>query len=392
MQDVFPSGSTVLWRVLRRAACSSVRRLAMTTAMTAGALALSFSAASAFGATAPDASFNDPLTTAASPSSLATHSLMVGVAKAGPNLVAVGRRGLILMSSNAGKSWTQVASPVAADLTAIRFSDANHGWIVGHDAVVLKSTDGGLSWRRALDGRAILNIILKTYTARSAAGDAVATSVMNDAKASAAQSATPGVYPYPLLDVWFANNSEGFVVGAFGLILHTTDSGVTWTPWIERTENDHMNHIYAVNGVAGQVYIAGEQGFLRRLNSAGDGFVKMSSPYKGSYFGLYIQKDLLVAYGLRGNAYVSVDEGAQWNQVNTGLSDNIVAAFPGSGQDLLFVSQAGDMLSTDRVGGSAKAFKVKRASEVYGAVPSGGAIVTMGLAGINIVSLPATAP
>lgn len=385
MQYVIATVSTATWRAVRRATCRAVRRVVMA----AGAVALSLSAGSVLAVAAPNASFHDPLTTAAIPSSLTSHGLMVGVTQAGSRLVAVGRRGLIMISTDDGKSWTQIGSPVTEDLTAVRFSDANHGWIVGHDAVVLKTVDGGMSWERALDGRAILDLILKTYAVRSQAGDTVAAGVIRDAKLSASQSATPGVFPFPLLDVWFANDNDGFVVGAFGLILHTTDSGVTWTPWIDRTQNDQMNHIYAVDGVAGQVYIAGEQGFLRRLNPAGDGFVKIPNPYNGSYFGLVVEKDRLVAFGLRGNAYVSMDQGKLWNKVETGVTDNIIAAFASAGDELLFVSQAGDMLSTNGVGGAAKLLPVKRGSEVYGAVASGGAVVTMGMGGTNIVSLPA---
>lgn len=357
--------------------------------MTAGAVALFISASPVRGATAQNTSFNDPLTTAATKSGLPARGSMVGIAEAGSHLVAVGRRGLILMSADHGKHWEQVASPVTADLTAIRFSDATHGWIVGQDAVVLKTTDGGASWTRSIDGRAILALIVKTYSVRSEAGDAVAAGVIRDAKRSAAESATPGVYSDPLLDVWFANANDGFVVGAFGLILHTTDGGVTWTPWIDRTENDGMNHIYAVDGVDGQVYIAGEQGFLRRLDPAGDHFVKMPTPYQGSYFGLYVQKNLLIAYGLRGNAYVSNDQGMQWNKVETGLSNNIIAAFPSGQQDLLFISQAGEMLSTNAVGGAARALDVKHAGEIYGAIAADGGVVTTGLGGVNFVSLPA---
>lgn len=356
---------------------------------TLGAAAFLLVVASAFSAAPANTRFNDPLITPASMSPLATQSTMIGIAQAGSRLIGVGRNGLILMSDDAGQHWTQIASPVSTDFTAIKFSDAQHGWIVGHDAIVLRTTDGGLTWERKLDGRSALNIILKFYETRSKAGDNVAREIISDTKTSAGQSAAPDVFPYPLLDVWFTDSNEGFVVGAFGLILHTTDSGANWTPWIDRTDNDHMNHIYAVSGNAhGEVYLAGEQGFLRRLDRADQRFVKIPSPYIGSYFGLYVQKDLVVAYGLRGHAFLSMDEGHQWEAVATGLPDNIIAVFPDTGHKLLFVSQAGDMLSTNQAGGNVEILKVKHSNEIYGAIANGrGAVVTVGMSGVNVVHL-----
>ena len=32
----------------------------------------------------------------------------------------------------------------------------------------------------------------------------------------------------PFLDVWFENENNGFVVGAYGMFLRTTDGGKTW--------------------------------------------------------------------------------------------------------------------------------------------------------------------
>ena len=335
----------------------------------------------------------DPLSTPASQSlpAQAANSQMVGIAHAGKQLVAVGRRGVILRSLDAGQSWTQAPSPVSSDLTAVRFSDAEHGWIVGHDAVALKTSDGGASWQRMLDGRSVLKIIVDAYLAQSAAGDASVLPLLEDARRAAAQSATPGVLPYPLLDVWFSNSKEGFVTGAFGLLLRTVDGGASWTPWMERADNPRMVHWYAIEGVGSDVYLAGEQGLLRRLDGAGQRFVAVGSPYKGSYFGLHVQQDVLVVHGLRGNAYVSQDAGVQWHKVPTGVSTNIIAVLPGAGQQLLFVSQAGQVLASSDMGRSVTALPLPVTGEIYGATfGATGSIVTTGLAGVRSIRLPAT--
>ena len=77
----------------------------------------------------------------------AARSLLLGVAEAGPRLVAVGHRGHVVLSDDGGESWRQARSvPTRASLTAVRFVDAREGWAVGHDAIILHSSDGGETW------------------------------------------------------------------------------------------------------------------------------------------------------------------------------------------------------------------------------------------------------
>jgi photosystem II stability/assembly factor-like uncharacterized protein len=352
--------------------------------------AVVFLALCALGATAKvDNGQHDPLLTPASNASFGMRSQLVSVASTGSRLVAVGRRGVILASSDSGVTWQQVPSPVSADLTSVRFSDAMHGWITGHDAVVLKTSDGGKSWERKLDGSSALKLLLATYGAQ---GSAPNTAIAQDAERAAAQSATPGVLPYPLLDAWFSSPTEGFVVGAFGLLLRTVDGGASWTPWLERTDNTRMNHIYSVSGSAGALFLAGEQGFVRRLDAAGERFAVVKTPYEGSFFGLYTDKELVVVHGLRGNAFVSADGGAQWRKVDTGVSANIVAALPGAGSGLVLVSQAGDVLTVPADGSTATPVKVARGGEIYGAVADRGNLVTTGLGGIRAQAVAALHP
>jgi photosystem II stability/assembly factor-like uncharacterized protein len=161
-------------------------------------------AALALPARAHDA-FVDPLDEPSVRSALPARRLLNAAAVAGTRLVAAGQRGHIVVSDDRGKTWTQAEVPVSADLTGLSFPTAQRGWAVGHDGVVLVTTDGGMSWTRQLDGRRI-------------------------------QAGLP-LEQLSLLDVWFDDEKSGTAVGAFGLILRTEDGGATWTPWLDRAEN-----------------------------------------------------------------------------------------------------------------------------------------------------------
>lgn len=348
----------------------------------------------AFGvAAAPKAALRDVLDMPTTPMASSLKDATSSVAHAGDRVLAVGPRGLILLSVDAAKTWKQVASPVGSDLVSVKFTDALTAWAVGHDAVALRSLDGGASWTRVLDGRTVLQLLRSGYARRTAKGDAVAAGLLKEVERSAAQSATPGVLPAPFLDVWFADAKEGYLVGAFGLILHTADGGDTWEPWTDRADNERRFHLYAVGGDGARRWIAGEQGLLLRWDADSGRFAKVETPYAGSFFGLDVRGDRIVAFGLRGNAYGRLDDAAPWKKIATGTDANLVAAVSLSPERLLLVSQAGQVFDGSLVTGSASTVIEARDGDVAGAVGLDARhLVLARTDGVATANLPRIAP
>lgn len=174
------------------------------------------------------ASYVDVLDLPSAPSALSVRSPLVGITRAGERLVSVGQRGHILYSDDAGKQWTQASVPLSSDLSAVYFPSATQGWAVGNDGVVLHSSDAGVTWRKQLDGRQIGDLLIKHYTALAIAepGNEQWPLLVAEGQRLAAEGADK-----PLLDVWFANDRLGYVVGVFNLILRTEDGGRSWTPF-----------------------------------------------------------------------------------------------------------------------------------------------------------------
>jgi photosystem II stability/assembly factor-like uncharacterized protein len=297
----------------------------------------------------------------------ATRGVVTGIARppaGGSRVVAVGPRGLILVSTDLGASWHQAPSPVSADLVSARFTSDSVVWAVGHDGVILRSTNAGDQWERVLDGRALEKLLKDAYPASTS--EALAREV----EQGAGQSATPGVWPAPFLDIAFVDERRGFAVGAFGLIVRTDDGGKTWRPWIEHVANDKRYHLYAIASHAGQTYVAGEQGLLLRLDASGDRFEQMPSPYNGTFFGIDLfEGKRIVAHGLRGNAYLSKDAGATWQKLETGTLANIVSAAQ-SPERVTLVSQNGEVLAFAVAGGPVQKLHTPGGPEVFGAVPT----------------------
>ncbi|HEX4895792.1 MAG TPA: YCF48-related protein [Solimonas sp.] len=192
---------------------------------------------------------------------------LLDLAQAGSRLVAVGDHGVILTSED-GKAWQQVPSPVSQMLTRLRFLDEKNGWAVGYDATILHTADGGRTW--SLQHR--------------------------DPEARV------------LFDVLFLDAQNGLAVGGYGSLYRTADGGKTW----ERQTNpvteiaQHFNRILAL--ADGTLFVAGERGMLARSKDAGATWELLKSPYSGSYFGaLSPDGKRVLAFGMRGNVYLSED-------------------------------------------------------------------------------------
>lgn len=292
----------------------------MTRAMLQAAVCAAAFATCAYAA-ATTGVLSDVLERPAMQSPIAARKLLISVALAGDRLVAVGPRGHIVVSTDAGATWQQSEVPVSADLTAVHFPSAKIGWAVGHDGVVLATKDGGATWTKQLDGRAVNDLVLADIQAKLAANPESAELQNLASEADRNKEAGPDK---PFLDVWFENDSTGYVVGAYGLLLKTTDGGQTWQSWFDRQDNPRLMNLYAIRPAAGALYVAGEGGTVLKLDPATQRFVATPIEYTGSMFGIADAANSVLVYGLRGNAFRSTDSGATWTKIDTNLPATIV--------------------------------------------------------------------
>lgn len=261
---------------------------------------------------------------------LATQRALLGLARAGNRMVAVGERGLILLSDDGGQSWRQARVPVSVTLTAVCFATPSQGWAIGHAGVVLHTGDGGATWRRQLDGR---QIIRSLTAAANAAGEG------SRLPAVAAQFAADGP-DKPLLDMHFYDSRKGIVVGAYGLVMRTEDGGTTWLPVTAAFDaNPDGLHLYAIATAGSDIWLAGERGFLSRSSDGGKTFARVETPYRGSWFAAAPLPDggLLVA-GMKGNAFRWT--GRAFERYDGFAPVSVSAATPRNG-GFVFADQAG---------------------------------------------------
>lgn len=255
-------------------------------------------------------------------------SLLLAATKVGSEFVAVGERGNIVMSAD-GERWRQVKVPVQSTLTGVSFVDAKHGWAVGHDAAVLATVDGGKSWK------------LQHFAPEAGK---------------------------PLLNVLFTDERNGYAVGAFGLFLVTADGGASWNeldaPSV-RQEGLHLNAMTRLDD--GSLLLVGEAGMLG-ISTDGQSWERLKSPYEGSFFGVVARGAKgAIAFGLRGNVYVSDDpRSGQWTRIELDSSLSLFGGLRLSGGNTVLVGADSTIVVIDTDG------KVKaRLGKQAGALGSG---------------------
>ncbi|MBC5786150.1 glycosyl hydrolase [Ramlibacter sp. USB13] len=296
--------------------------------------------------------WTDVLDTPALKSPLAQRGLLTGLARAGDRIVAVGQRGHVLWTDNAGQEWRQAEVPVSSDLVAVHFPSTSQGWAVGHDGVILHTADAGKTWQRQRDGR-------------------------------------PDNADVPLLDVWFRDEHSGYAVGAFGTLLETRDGGATWQSAQASADNPKKMHLYAVRAVGDDVWIAGEQGLLLKLDRASGRFVAVPLPYQGTLFGVTGTAQAVVVHGLRGNVLRSTDGGASWQAVPTNVQVGITASATDANGRILLASQAGHLFVSSDHGAVFAPIPLERpfpAAAVLGA--ASGRVLVAGPRGVLAQPLP----
>lgn len=295
----------------------------------------------------------DPVHRHAITAPLATRSLLLDGDAVGDFMVVVGERGHILVSADAGLTWSQSEVPTRATLTGVSLHDRSRGWAVGHDAVVLRTEDGGLSWK----------------TVHAAPEE-----------------------ERPLLDVWFENAEHGIAVGAYGYFLETRDGGETWQSRRINDDDLHLNQIAAASPE--RLYIAAEAGRVYRSDDGGAHWTVLPSPYEGSFFGtLPLDSRRVYLYGLRGHLFQSDDAGAHWRRVETGTQSMLTSGFA-LGDDAIAFTGMGGTLLVDHGGARALIAYQRRDREgIAGALPAtDGVLVVFGAFGVERTSVDLLAP
>lgn len=340
----------------------------------------------------------DLLSTHSENDETASSSLLLDVVNTGQRLVSVGERGYIIYSDDNGNHWNQAQVPTSVTLTSVYFPTFERGWAVGHDGIVLHTEDAGKTWKKQLDGytghklslRHAEKLLSEKMTQRAAnhpEPDEKTEEMIeelqlriNDIK----HIIENDMWGDPLMDVWFKDELEGFVLGSYGLVYHTSDGGLSWEPWWDKIENPYGLHYYSITEANRVLLIAGESGSLYRSTDGGQYWQQLVAPTSGSYFGAVSCDNLFFVFGLGGTIAYSNDSGNHWNLIETEAAGTISCAAFKDPHTLVVASYSGEITVISLVNFVSQTSRVGLAWSGV-AVTSDGNIILAGLYGVKLV-------
>jgi len=271
---------------------------------------------------------------------------LMDVEHAGDRLVAVGERGFVLLSDDAGKSWRAVGTPVVRTLTGVAFNGDKLGVAVGHGGSLVRTEDGGETWTEV---------------------------PMDEA------------YGESLLGVTALGDGRFAAYGAFGMYFDTLDGGKSWTKRMILSE-EFENHISQVVPVDGTLWMVTEYGTIARCDEDCIDFTEVPSPYTGSFFGMVVAQDgALVLFGMRGTIFRTTDAGVTWQQIETGTTATFNGGRTLADGRIILVGNSG-LVATSTDNGQSFKIEWSPASRGFSAiVEAGGGLVVAGEAGVGML-------
>lgn len=187
---------------------------------------------------------------------------------------------------NGGKTWERQDPSGKRAAVSIACPDRDRLWSAGQVGQIWSSSDGGKSWQAQSSG-----------TTRQ------------------------------LLDIAFADTQRGLVVGDFGTLLRTEDGGKTWSkiplpekiklpPEVAEVVDPGDVVLSAISfGDADHVWIAGEFGVILASSDGGVTWQSQDSPVQTTLFGIFFaDRQRGWAVGLENTLLRTVDGGTTWQK------------------------------------------------------------------------------
>jgi photosystem II stability/assembly factor-like uncharacterized protein len=240
----------------------------------------------------------------------------------------VGDNGTLMRTTDGGATWTAISTGQSMALMAVHFSDPMHGWVVGRNSVVLRTTDGGVTWISEFLSGELRGVWFVS------AQQGWITSYMpivyrsNDGGSSYTSGDT-GAGGAAIFDgLSFADEQHGWIVGKVPApngeerptIYHTGDGGVSWTrQYLAGDDDGYLSDVVAIDA---QRAVAVGQGSLwtgageTKLYTRDGGTTWTMLPETSNRFGL-VAVDFVDALhgwavGISGSILGTVDGGVTW--------------------------------------------------------------------------------
>lgn len=188
---------------------------------------------------------------------------------------------IVLRTTDGGLTWTRLSLPfsstgISRSLHAIAFIDALTGWVVASNGLfgrsIFKTVDGGVTWQEVFIFEG-LNVQIEDIFALDALHLWVVGSQNFEGMGEIVIASTDGGLTWTfqqsdgsggLLAIQFVSPLEGWMVGRH--IHHTVDGGITWT--VQPTAMEGFTDLFFTSPTTG--FVVGDNGVILSTTTGGE--------------------------------------------------------------------------------------------------------------------------
>lgn len=229
--------------------------------------------------------------------------------------------GGLYKTTDSAKNWTALNSTTTLPIRDIYFADSKVGFAVGGlnscggtgcippGGFILKTTDGGASWRNIFtptDKVEITSVYFVNESLGFCVGDNIVFKTTNGGQTWSEYKINN--IGSKMMQILFTSPSKGYIVCLFGKILITKDGGVTWQI---KSPNGNIGY-YAISEKDGSVFVSG-QGKIIKSTTGGDSWIELSGSPGDIFASHFISRQTGYAFG-RGN-YSGGDWGHSYGSI-----------------------------------------------------------------------------
>jgi photosystem II stability/assembly factor-like uncharacterized protein len=252
---------------------------------------------------------------------------------------AVGEASTIVKTTDGGITWKEQFSPGSGRLESVHFIDELNGWAVGQNGTVVRTTDGGVNWKdirrevgvtntddfsnvQFIDSKVgfIVNILDKIYK------------TVDGGKTWTWNTTTNGNFEL-IFRTFFVDANIGFLTDFSGIIKKTVDGGKTWKEVYNISIKDPLSYysyrlftsIFFIDKNTG--WAVGYDGALVTTNDGGNTWISKKGVNDGLYFHTILFTDtnngVAMTYGP--NFLQTTDGGKTWVLKKGNINSNTQA-------------------------------------------------------------------
>ncbi|MDP4172851.1 MAG: YCF48-related protein [Bacteroidota bacterium] len=271
-----------------------------------------------------------------------TYASFYGLGQYQSGLMAVGEFGVIA-DKKIISTWKYLNDGMNSSINWLTFSDKLNGFGVGEYGNIVKTTDGGNTWTKIVNGVTGDSFYGADQTDKDnlwCVGDGGVLLHTSDAGKSWIQQ--PTYVTTTLLSISFIDQQNGWACGDLGVVLHTTDAGKTW----KQQTSGVTGILYGIkfkdskNG-----WIAGDNGIILHSTDGGTTWNKQISPVSSKLYSVDFV-DLSNGYcaGSGGVILKTMNSGTTWSKVTVPATVDLYVVSGTSNNSLWAIGDSGVVL------------------------------------------------